>query len=91
MRQFLLFGLPILTPIALYLLWFARAANRATSQGLPPPRLGDAPWAWVIGAGVVLAALVLGIVAFEGPGPASPHYEPPQLIDGRVAPGRVAP
>ena len=91
MRQFLIFGLPILTPVALYLLWFARATQRASAAGEPPPRLGDAPWAWVIGAGVALAAFVLGILAFQGQGPASPNYQPPQLIDGRVAPGRVAP
>src|SRR5438874_2214357 len=66
MRQFLIFGLPILTPVAVYLLWFAHATQRANSQGLPPPRLGDAPWAWVIGAGVALAAFVLGILAFQG-------------------------
>jgi hypothetical protein len=40
---------------------------------------------------VALAALLLGIVAFQGQGPASPHYDPPRLIDGQVAPGRVAP
>jgi hypothetical protein len=91
MRQFLLFGLPILLPVGLYLLWFARAARQAMAAGLPPPRLGDAPWAWVIGAGVVLAAMVLGIVSFEGAGPVSPHYQPPRLIDGQVAPGHVAP
>jgi len=91
MRQFLIFGLPILTPVALYLLWFARATRRAVAEGAPPPRLGDAPWAWVIGAGVALAAFVLGVLAFQGAGPASSHYEPPQLIDGRVAPGRVSP
>lgn len=91
MRQFLLFGLPVLTPVALYLLWFVHATRRALAAGAPPPRLGDAPWAWVIGAGVALAAMVLGVLAFQGAGPASPHYQPPQLIDGRVAPGRVAP
>ena len=91
MRQFLLFGLPILLPVVLYLLWFARALRKATVEGSAPPRLGDAPWAWVIGAGVALAAFVLGIVAFRGQGPASPNYQPPQLIDGRIAPGRVAP
>ena len=91
MRQFLLFGLPILTPVVIYLLWFAHATRRAMAQGVAPPRLGDAPWPWVIGAGVALAALVLGVLAFRGQGPASPHYQPPQLIDGRVAPGRVAP
>jgi hypothetical protein len=91
MRQFLLFGLPILAPVALYLLWFARAARQASAAGLAPPRLGDAPWAWVIGAGVALAAFVLGLVSFHGAGPASPNYQPPRLIDGQVAPGRVAP
>jgi hypothetical protein len=91
MRQFLLFGLPILAPVGLYLLWFARASRQATAAGLPPPRLGDAPWAWVIGAGVLLAGMLLGIFAFEGQGPASPHYEPPRVVNGQITPGHTEP
>ena len=56
MRIFLTQVLPLLLPLAIYLIWLQRARRNAaaTGAGLPPVR--DAPWPWMIGA-----ALAAGI------------------------------
>ncbi len=87
MRQALLFGLPLLTPILLYGLWLLFARQAAARAGQDLPRWGDAPWVLLLGAGVVLAGIVLTGVSLFGTEDRDGVYRPPQMIDGKIQPG----
>ncbi|MBI3516189.1 MAG: hypothetical protein HY060_19320 [Proteobacteria bacterium] len=90
MRQLLLFGMPLVAPIALYLLWFVHATRVAQAAGHEPPRLGDVPWPWLV---VIAVLLIVGSVSSyvmmggEAPGG---HYEAPHLLDGKIVPGHIS-
>ena len=89
MRQVLLFGTPLVAPLALYLLWFVRATKAAQAAGVEPPRLGDVPWPWLVVIAILLIAGTLGAyLTMGGEGPGG-HYEPPRLIDGKIVPGHI--
>jgi uncharacterized membrane protein YfcA len=88
-RQFLLFGVPLLAPLALYLLWFVRATRAAHAAGHTMPRLGDVPWPWLAAIAVLLAVGTLSAFLTMGGGAPGGHYEPPHLLDGQIVPGRV--
>ena len=91
MRQLLSVGLPIAVPLALYLLWFAWARRVALERGSEPPRLGDAPWTWLLAAGLALAAAIVAAGALMGGSRPGERYVPPHLKDGAVVPGQSVP
>ncbi len=80
MRQFLLIGVPVLLPLALYLAWFARATRAAQAAGLEAPKLGDVPWPWLVAIGVLLivsagtAYVMMGGGGRDGPVRAAAHH-----------------
>jgi hypothetical protein len=90
-RQFLLFGLPLLLPVVLYLVWFVRASRAALAAGHASPRLGDVPWPWLVAIAILLLAGAVGAYTTMGGSRAGGHYEPPHLIDGKIVPGRITP
>lgn len=90
MRQFLFVAGPLLIPTLLYLAWFAASVRRAEAAGSEPPKLGDAPWTWLIGAGVGLVAIALSGLALLGGAPPGTPYLPPRVIDGVVVPAGPA-
>jgi len=80
-RILLTYVLPILLPTVVYLLWLS-ASGRAGKKG-------TVPWAWLLGAGVFLTALVLVGTTIMGAGETSERYIPPHVDEtGRVVPGR---
>ena len=87
-RVFLTIALPLLAPTLLYLLWLV-ATERAPITG--PESWRALPWPWLLGVGVVLAALLLYVVMVGLGGPVQGTYVPPRYIDGRVVPGHVVP
>jgi heme A synthase len=83
--------LPLIAPALLYWLIARMAQRRAQAQGKPADSVlaAETPWSWLIGAGLVLAVLVVVLTqAFEGGRPGA-VYEPPRYEDGRIIPGRV--
>lgn len=76
--------LPLLLPTALWFAWVF-AVRRATSRGVRWP---DAPWGWLAGSGVVLAAALLYLLEVHY-GERGGRYVPSQYIDGKLVPGRI--
>ncbi|MEJ0067537.1 MAG: hypothetical protein WDO24_00900 [Pseudomonadota bacterium] len=89
MRQLMLFGLPFLVPLALYVVWYARATRAAQAAGHAAPKLGDVPWPWLVGIAMLLLLGALGAYTTMGGGAPGGHYEPSRLIDGQIQPGRI--
>ncbi len=89
MRVFLTQILPLLLPLAIYLIWVRRARRNSLATGAGMPAARDAPWLWMVGA--ALAALAAGTVLLalttgEEPGGT---YIPPHVEDGEIVPGRI--
>ncbi len=80
--------LPLLLPIALYLLWLLTAgraefaAEGAVWRGLP--------WTWLVLAGIILSLAALFAVV-ETSGSRDGTYVPPHLEGGRIVPGHFMP
>ena len=86
--------LPLLVPFALYLGWTWFAQMRARATGEPAPGLGEGPWFWFLGAGLLLAAAGLVYLAFTPRRRARGRRLPPAPVRGRTycaAPVRVTP
>lgn len=85
MRQALTIILPLLAPALIYI-WLK-------SRGTGSFRIAakDAPWVWLAGAGVVLAAVVLSVWGLTSGGPTESTYKPAVFKDGQVVPGEVVP
>jgi hypothetical protein len=85
----MLFGLPFLLPLALYLVWFVRARSGAQAAGLVAPKLGDVPWPWLAVIAILLLAGGLGAFVTMGGDARGGHYEPAHVLDGLLVPGRI--
>jgi hypothetical protein len=85
----MLFGLPFVLPLALYLLWFARASRAALAAGHVAPKLGDVPWPWLVVIALLLLAGAVGAYMTMGGATRGGHYEPPRVIDGLIQQGRI--
>ena len=87
MRQIRQIVVPLLLPTAAYFLYLTAMRRRqGAAANAPPP---DVPWTWLAIAGVVLLAVSLTAFALIGGAPPGSHYEPAQLIDGKIQPGRL--
>jgi hypothetical protein len=51
----------------------------------------DWPWLWISGAGLVCLVAWLGWMSQHDVAPPGGTYEPAQLKDGEIVPGRVVP
>lgn len=87
-RILLQYLLPLLLPIAIYLVW-AWFARRRQAAGGVPYRLQEGPWFWLILAGVALMAAGLVFMALVGGTDPGETYQAPRWEDGRIIPGRV--
>jgi hypothetical protein len=78
---------PLILPGVLYVVWL-RATGRliAVRGGIVP-----LPWPWLIGSGLVLAALTLVAVNLRFGDSPQGAYVPPHVEGDRVVPGRVVP
>ena len=77
--------LPLIAPTALYLAWLAllRRLGRGRRRALP--------WVWLMGAGVIVLAIVLFAVTVHFGAPLRGVYVPPQWRGGRIVPAHIAP
>ena len=91
MRQFLLFGVPLLLPLAVYLVWFMRASRAAQAAGLASPKLGDVPWPWLLGIAALMLVSAIAAYTTMGGTTAGGHYEPAHMVDGKIVPGKIVP
>jgi hypothetical protein len=80
--------IPLLLPTMLYLLWLAAVRHLRLANVAPWRSL---PWAWLAGAGIVLAAAMLYAIGTRLGGERQGIYVPPQWIDGKIVPGHVEP
>lgn len=85
MRNALAIILPLLAPTLLYLMIKYWGGTR------PVVAAKDAPWIWLAGGGVLLAAAVLGLwTAFSGAAPDA-QYVPARYQDGVLVPEHYVP
>jgi hypothetical protein len=88
LRVFFTIVLPLVLPTAIYLLWLRIAS---WSQRGEITGWAALPWLWLAGAGALLLALVLLVVAghygTSGPG----TYVAPRWENGRIIPGHIEP
>jgi len=80
-RILLQVALPILLPFALYF-GYVYIMRRSGVTG--PVKM---PWPWLLGAGAILVALVLGALTLLGGSEPGSHYVPPRAEDGKIVPG----
>ena len=82
---------PLVLPTILFFVYAWYVAQRARAAGVEEPKELDVPWSWLGFAGILLAAVSLG-VNFMGAGDEPGGvYVPPHMEDGRIVPGRVVP
>ncbi len=92
MRMLMQIVLPLVLPIAIYLVWVAFLRRRARVTGSTDlPAFGQGPWVWLAAAGLVL--VILGLVAFALLDTSFPAGEvlPPRFEDGELVPAQPAP
>jgi hypothetical protein len=87
-RVLLTIVLPLLLPMALYLVW-AVTLRRLERHG--PAWWTAWPWVWLAGAGIALLAIVLFVVTVHFGGPREGVYVPPHLQNGQIVPGHIEP
>jgi len=85
-RILLTIVLPFLLPSVLYVLWLAAMRRAAFAAGW-----GSLPWLWLLGAGVVLTALILFIVSVQFGSAPGGTYVPPRVVGGQLEPAHVVP
>ncbi len=89
MRIVLTILLPLLLPLLIYMLWITWARHRLRRKGenLPGLNLAETPWLWLFAAGTILAGIAIAVTFFDEGAAPSAIYVPPQLKDGKIAPG----
>ena len=90
MRVFLTIIVPLFLPTVLYLLYLFALRPRLAPQ--PPgggPDEKRPPWLWLAVIGAVLMLITFFTVARLEDAPPGSHYEPAQLQDGTIQPGRL--
>ncbi len=74
---------PVLLPTVLYFAWL-RVARRTGKDGVTT----EVPWTWLLGAGVLLMAVILAGMTLMGEGRTDRVWVPAHTdADGRVVPG----
>ena len=90
LKKLLMVVLPLMLPTLIYMAYMMIERRKAVaSGGAAVPWWVEAPWAWLITGGVMLAAIVLVTVALTGGFDTSGTYRPARLIDGRVIGGET--
>ena len=75
---------PALIPLAIYVLWMALRRRKAKKQADDIPSWIDGPWAWAVGASLLLLIGGLIWVGVNAPSNKDVSYQPKTLIDGQL-------
>jgi Family of unknown function (DUF6111) len=88
MRILLTYILPLILPLAVYLVWawIVRGRNRGPDD---PPFWYEGPWFWLIVAGFAILVSVLATTAYFSGDPPEGDYVPPRFEGGRIIPSQV--
>ncbi len=78
--------LPFLLPFIAFGIYVLIARWRDARGG---PRWENAPWVWLVSAGLVLVILSLVGLALVGDGNIDGTYIPGRFEDGRIVPGEI--
>jgi hypothetical protein len=87
-RVILEYIVPLVLPAAIYFAvkwWTAKRA--AEGHPVAKPSWWDAPWPWLVGAGVVLMVATIAVLAVYEGAPPGAEYRPAELEGGKVTPG----
>ena len=88
-RQLITIAVPLLAPVALYLLysWHLRRKGGDISED-DPFSWREIPWIWLLVCGTALVAVTMVTTTFIGRTDADARYEAPKFEDGKRVPGR---
>ena len=89
LRLMLLRCWPALIPISLYLLWFWHRRRLARKLDHPVPHITDGPWLLTAFLSVIFFAISLFAIPLIEGGNSGTNYQPKQLIDGTLVPGKL--
>ena len=79
--------LPFVAPFVLYGFYFVLVRRRALANGVTAPSLAQAPWIWLVIAGLVLLIISLVGLAIYESSDVSVTYILPRIEDGKVLAG----
>ncbi len=89
-RIILQYVLPLLVPFVIYFAWLALSRSKARpADADAAPEWREAPWAWLLIAGLGLLIASLVGLALQGGDPLGKTYVAPQFIDGEIVPART--
>ncbi|WP_019646848.1 hypothetical protein [Novispirillum itersonii] len=92
LRLILSTALPLLAPALFFMAWVWLRGRYVTRHGGQAPSVETTTWFWLAAAGLLLAALVLGVTALLEPGGTpGQEYRPPVVVDGKIVPGGFTP
>jgi len=88
LRVFLTVVLPLVLPLAVYLIWIGALASWQEGGGISWHAV---PWLWLAVAGAALLAMVLVVVTVGFGTPQQGVYVPPRWEGGEIVPGHMLP
>tara|TARA_B100000676_G_C17988199_1_gene793264 strand:- start:540 stop:821 length:282 start_codon:yes stop_codon:yes gene_type:complete len=88
-RQLITIAVPLLAPVALYLLytWHLRRKGGDVSEE-DPFSWREIPWIWLLVCGAALLSATMVATTFIGRTDAGARYEAPRFEDGKRVPGQ---
>ena len=89
-RHLITIAIPLLAPVALYLLYSWHLQRKGGQTGDDPFSWKEIPWIWLIVAGLTLMSATLLASTFISRNPDAKQYEPPRFEDGKRIPSTFA-
>ena len=89
-RHLITIAVPLLAPVALYLLYSWHLQQKGGQTGDDPFSWRELPWIWLIVAGLTLMSATLLASTFISRNPDAKQYEPPRFEDGQRVPSTFA-
>ena len=88
MRQLITIAVPLLAPLALYLVYTWTVRSRGGAESDDPFSWKEIPWIWLGVCGAALLGVTLVLTSILWHGNVDKVYEPPRFEDGKRVPGR---
>ena len=85
-RHLITIAIPLLAPVALYLLYSWHLQRKGGKTGDDPFSWKEIPWIWLVVAGLTLMSATLLASTFISRNPDAKQYEPPRFEDGKRVP-----